>query len=201
MPSEGLPYELFSFAGLVPWMYFASAVSGGAASLAGSRYLIGKVYFPRVLVPLAAILMPAVDMLIALSMMGVLMAWFGVVPTSAVLVLPVLLLFVMLIAFSLALWTSALTVRYRDMRYLIPFGTQLLLLPTVAMPVSMLPAQWRVLCGLNPMATVVEGFRMALLGTNGPGAMAIPSVLVVAVLLVTGFAYFRSVESSIVDLI
>jgi len=202
IPSDGLPYPLFSFAGLVPWTYFAAAVAGGANSLAASRYLIAKVYFPRVLVPLAAVLMPAIDMLIALGMTAILMAWYGVPPTAALFALPALVVFLAMMAFSLALWTSALTVHYRDMRYLIPFGTQMLLFLTpVAYPASMIPARWRVLYGLNPMATVVEGFRAALLGGSGPGPMAIVSVAVVLLAFVTGIAYFRSVVSSIVDLI
>jgi lipopolysaccharide transport system permease protein len=202
MPSDGLPYPLFSFAALVPWTYFSASLSTGAASLAGSRYLIAKVYFPRLLVPLAAVLMPAIDMIIALAMMAVLMLWYGVAPTAAVLLLPLVLLFLMMLAFSITLWTSALTVHYRDMRYLIPFATQLLLFLTpIAYPSSMIPAKFRLVYGLNPMATVVEAFRAILLGGAWPGPMAIPSVLVVVVAFVTGIAYFRSVESSIVDLI
>ena len=203
MPSDGLPYPLFSFAGLVPWMYFTASVSAGSTSLASSRYLIARVYFPRVLVPLAAVLMPAVDMLVAFVMLLVLMAWYGLVPTVAIVLLPLLFVFVITLAFSIALWTSALTVHYRDMRYLIPFATQLLLFLTpVPYPASMLPEKWRLLASLNPMVTVVEGFRAVLLGGPVPGAMMVATAAaVVLLLLVSGISYFRSVESSIVDLI
>ena len=203
MPSDGLPYPLFSFAGLVPWMYFTASVSAGSTSLASSRYLIARVYFPRVLVPLAAVLMPAVDMLVAFAMLLMLMAWYGVVPTAAIVLLPLLFIFVIVLAFSIALWTSALTVHYRDMRYLIPFATQLLLFLTpVPYPASMLPEKWRLLASLNPMVTVVEGFRAVLLGGPAPGAMMVSTAVVVVLLLfVSGISYFRSVESSIVDLI
>jgi lipopolysaccharide transport system permease protein len=202
IPSDGLPYPLFSFAGLVPWTYFAAALAAGAGSLGASRYLIAKVYFPRVLVPLAAVLTPAVDMIVSLGMLAVLMAFYGVVPGPALLLLPLLFVFLVLLAFSITLWTSALSVHYRDMRYLIPFATQLLLFLTpVAYPASLVPERLRLLYGLNPMATVVEGFRSAILGTPLPGTMAFVSVAVVLVALVTGLSYFRSVESSMVDLI
>ena len=202
MPSDGMPYPLFSFSGLVPWTYFASAMGGGANSLAASRYLIAKVYFPRLLVPLAAVLMPGIDMLIALGMLIVLMVWYGVVPSVAILLLPLLLVLLVMTALSIVLWTSALTVHYRDMRYLIPFAVQMLFFLTpVAYSGSTLPGQWRVLYGLNPMTTVVEGFRAVMVGGPPPGPMAFVSIAIVIIMFFTGVAYFRSVESSIVDLI
>ena len=201
MPSDGVPYPLFSLAALVPWTYFSTAVSNGSASLLGNQHLIAKVYFPRVLVPLAAILMPSVDLMMSLSMLVLMMAFYQVAPTPMMLLLPLYLIIAVLIAFAMALWTSALTIRYRDVRYVLPFAIQIWMFVTpVAYPASLVPERWRLVYALNPMAVVVEGVRSALLGTVAPGVM-IPVALVVTVsALVAGGAYFRSVESSIVDL-
>jgi lipopolysaccharide transport system permease protein len=159
------------------------------------------VYFPRVLVPLAAVLMPAVDLVMAFGMLILLMAWYHVVPTPAVAALPLYVVLGVLAAFAVTLWTSALSVRYRDARYVLPFLLQIWLFITpVAYPASMVPGRWRLIYALNPMATVVEGFRSSLLGTPAPGAMAIIAVAAVAATLSAGIAYFRSVEGTIVDL-
>ena len=201
VPSDGVPYPLFSLAALVPWTYFATAAANGSASLVGNQHLIAKVYFPRVLVPLAAVLMPAVDLAVSFGMLVVLLAWYQVVPTFAILALPLYVALGLLTAFAVTLWTSALSVRYRDARYVLPFVIQIwLFISPVAYPASMVPERWRMLYALNPMATVVEGFRSSLLGTPGPGFMAATAVVVVAVALAAGTAYFRSVEGSIVDL-
>jgi lipopolysaccharide transport system permease protein len=201
VPSDGVPYPLFSLAALVPWTYFSTAVSNGSASLVGNQHLIAKVYFPRVLVPLTAILMPAVDLAVSFGMLVILMAWYHVVPTASMLLLPVYVTLAILSAFAVTLWTSALTVRYRDARYVLPFLIQTWLFVTpVAYPASMVPDRWRLLLAVNPMATVVEGFRSSLLGTPAPGPMAAVSVAAVIAGLAAGIAYFRAVEGSIVDL-
>ena len=201
VPSDGVPYPVFSLAALVPWTYFAAAAANGATSLVGSQHLVAKVYFPRVLVPLAAVLMPAVDLVMAFGMLILLMAWYHVVPTPAVAALPLYVVLGVLAAFAVTLWTSALSVRYRDARYVLPFLLQIWLFITpVAYPASMVPGRWRLIYALNPMATVVEGFRSSLLGTPAPGAMAIIAVAAVAATLSAGIAYFRSVEGTIVDL-
>jgi homopolymeric O-antigen transport system permease protein len=201
VPSDGVPYPLFSLAALVPWTYFATAASNGSASLVGNQHLIAKVYFPRILVPLAAVLMPAVDQAVSFGMLVVLLAWYHVVPTAAIIALPLYVALGLLTAFAVTLWTSALSVRYRDARYVFPFVIQIwLFISPVAYPASMVPERWRLLYALNPMATVVEGFRSSLLGTPGPGAMAAAAVIVVAAALAAGASYFRSVEGSIVDL-
>jgi lipopolysaccharide transport system permease protein len=201
VPSDGVPYPLFSLAALVPWTYFATAVTNGSASLVGNQHLIAKVYFPRVLVPLTAVVMPAVDLAVSFGMLVVLMAWYHVVPTASMLLLPLYVALGVLTAFAVTLWTSALSVRYRDVRYVMPFVIQIWLFVTpVAYPASMVPERWRLLYALNPMASVVEGFRNSLLGTPAPGAMVAVAVVVVATALVAGTAYFRSVEGSIVDL-
>jgi lipopolysaccharide transport system permease protein len=201
VPSDGVPYPVFSLAALVPWTYFATAASNGSTSFVGSQHLVAKVYFPRVLVPLAAVLMPAVDLAVSFGVLMVLMAWYHVVPTSAIIALPLYALLGVLTALAVTLWTSALSVRYRDVRYVLPFVIQIwLFVSPVAYPASMVPDEWRLIYALNPMATVVEGFRSSLLGTPAPGAMAMIAVAAVAAALATGAAYFRSVEGSIVDL-
>jgi lipopolysaccharide transport system permease protein len=201
VPSDGVPYPLFSLAALVPWTYFATAASNGSASLVGSQHLVAKVYFPRVLVPLAAVLMPVVDLVVSFGMVMVLMAWYHVVPAPAILALPLYTALGVLTAFAVTLWTSALTVRYRDARYVLPFVIQIwLFVSPVAYPASMVPERWRPVYALNPMATVVEGFRSSLLGTPPPDAMAMIALATVAAALTAGIAYFRSVEGSIVDL-
>jgi len=201
VPSDGVPYPVFSLAALVPWTYFATAASNGSASLVGNQHLVAKVYFPRVLVPLAAVLMPVVDLAASFGMLIVLMAWYHVVPTPAMIALPLYALLGVLTAFAVTLWTSALTVRYRDARYVLPFVIQIwLFISPVAYPASMVPERWRPLYALNPMATVVEGFRSSLLGTPAPGSMAMIALVTVAASLAAGVAYFRSVEGSIVDL-
>ena len=201
MPSDGVPYPLFSLAALVPWTYFAAAASNGSTSLVGNQHLLAKVYFPRVLVPLAAVLMPAVDLAVSFTMLLVLMAWYHVMPTASVLLLPLYVALGISTAFAVTLWTSGLSVRYRDARYVLPFIIQIWLFATpVAYPASLVPERWRLLYALNPMASVVEGFRSALLGTAGPGSMIVVAVVVVAAALASGATYFRSVEGSIVDL-
>jgi lipopolysaccharide transport system permease protein len=201
MPSDGVPYPLFSLAGLVPWTYFAAAALNGSTSLVGNQHLLAKVYFPRVLVPLAAVLMPAVDLAVSFTMLLVLMAWYHVMPTAAVLLLPLYVALGISTAFAVTLWTSGLSVRYRDARYVLPFIIQIWLFVTpVAYPASLVPERWRLLYALNPMASVVEGFRSALLGTASPGSMVVVAVAVVAAALASGATYFRSVEGSIVDL-
>ena len=201
MPSDGVPYPLFSLAALVPWTYFAAAALNGSTSLVGNQHLLAKVYFPRVLVPLAAVLMPAVDLAVSFTMLLVLMAWYHVMPTAAVLLLPLYVALGVSTAFAVTLWTSGLSVRYRDARYVLPFIIQIWLFVTpVAYPASLVPERWRLLYALNPMASVVEGFRSALLGTAGPGSMVVVAVVVVAAALASAATYFRSVEGSIVDL-
>ena len=201
MPSDGVPYPLFSLAALVPWTYFAAAASNGSTSLVGSQHLIAKVYFPRILVPLAAVLMPAVDMAIAFAMLLLLMAWYHVAPTAGLLVLPLYAGLGVLAAFAVAVWSSALSVRYRDVKYVLPFAIQLWLFVTpVAYPASIVPPRWQIAYALNPMTTVVEGFRNSLLGTS-PTTVPVVSMVVVAAALMAGVAYFRSVEGSLVDLV
>jgi lipopolysaccharide transport system permease protein len=202
VPSDGLPYPLFSFAGLAPWTYFATAVTSGALSVVGSQQLISKVYFPRLLIPLAATITPLVDFAITLLMLAGMLWWYHVVPGVAIVWLPLLVLLALATAFAVSLWLSTLTVKYRDVRHHVPFFMQFWMFATpVAYPASLVPAKWRVLYGLNPMSGVVEGFRWALVGGAPPGAIIFASTAVVAVLLVTGVVFFRRAEGTFADLI
>jgi lipopolysaccharide transport system permease protein len=202
IPSDGVPYPVFTFAALLPWQLFANALTGAGNSLVGSQNLITKVYFPRLLVPLAAVLGGLVDFAVAFAILLGLMAWFGVMPTAAVVTLPLFVLLALAAALAAGLWLSALNVRYRDVRYTIPFLTQLWMYATpVVYPSSIVPEPWRALLGLNPLAGVVEGFRWALLGAPAPGPLLWVSVAVVAALLAGGLIYFQRMESSFADVV
>ncbi len=202
VPSDGLPYPLFSFVGLVPWSYFATAVAGGATSVVGSQHLISKVYFPRLLIPAAATATPLVDLAITMATLAAMLAWYHVVPGAAAIWLPALVLFAAATALAVSLWLSALTVVYRDVRYIVPFFMQFWMFATpVAYPASLVPGRWRLLYGLNPMVGVVEGFRWALVGGSPPGLMMLASAAAVSVLLVTGLFFFRRLEGTFADVI
>jgi homopolymeric O-antigen transport system permease protein len=201
VPSDGLPYPVFSLAGLVPWTYFAAGVTSGASSLASYQHIISKVYFPRLLIPLAAVLTPLIDFGVAFVVLLAVDAWYGVVPGGAIVWLPALLLLAVATAVAASVWLSALSVRYRDVRYVVPFAVQLWLFATpVAYPASLVPAKWRALYGLNPMAGAVEGFRWALAGGPSPGLMTLVSAVVVLLALVTGVLYFRRAERTFADI-
>lgn len=203
MPSDGVPYPIFSYAALVPWTLFAFGLSQGANSLVGSQNLIKKVYFPRLVIPLASVLAGTVDFLLSLIVLVGMMAYFGLVPTMAILWLPLLTLLALATSLGVALWLSAMNVRFRDVRYVVPFLTQLWLFATpVAYPSSLLSEPWRTIYGLNPMVGVVEGFRWALLGTDTrPGPIIVASVVACALLLVSGLFYFRRMERSFADVV
>jgi lipopolysaccharide transport system permease protein len=200
VPSDGLPYPIFSYAALLPWNYFAHSLSEASNSLVGSANLIRKVYFPRLVIPLSSVLSGLVDFGIAFSVLLGMMVHFSVRPMWGILLLPLLLLLALVTALGVGLWLSALNVKYRDVRYAIPFLTQFWMFATpVAYPSSLLSEPWRTLYGLNPMAGVVEGFRWALLGTQPPSAMITVSALVAVLLLVSGAFYFRQVEKTFAD--
>jgi lipopolysaccharide transport system permease protein len=202
VPSDGVTYRLFALAALVPWTYFATALGAGAQSLVGQQHLIAKVYFPRLLMPLAAVLTPLVDFAIAFAFLIVMLVAGGVTPgVGAFAVVPYAGLAV-LTALTASVWTAALNVEYRDVRYVLPFAIQFWLFATpVAYPASLVPERWRALYGLNPMATVVEGFRAALLDTPGPAGMVWPSLAIVIVMFALGLGYFRRVEGTFADVI
>ena len=187
MASDGLPYPVFNLAGLVPWTFFAFGLNEAANSVVGSRQLITKVYFPRLAIPLATVLAGLVDFAIAFVLLLVVMAWYGIVPGVEALVVIPLVLLTFVTALGVGLWLAALNVQYRDMRYVLPFLTQLWLFATpIVYPSSLVPATWRPVYGLNPMVGVVDGFRWALLGTQAPGATLAVSALA-AIVLVCGW--------------
>jgi lipopolysaccharide transport system permease protein len=201
MPSDGVPYPLFAYAALVPWTFFAHALTQSSNSLVGSANLIRKVYFPRLVVPLASVLSGIVDFLPAFALLPVLMVWYGVGASLRIFWLPLFVLLAITTALAVALWLSALNVRYRDVRYTVPFLTQFWLFATpVAYPSSLLPEPWRTVYGLNPMAGVVEGFRWALLNTgSAPGPIVAVSTLATVTLLIGGAYYFRRSERTFAD--
>jgi lipopolysaccharide transport system permease protein len=201
MPSDGVPYPIFAYTALVPWTFFANALGQASNSLVGSGNLIKKVYFPRLVVPLASVLSGIIDFLLAFGVLALLMLWYGVGLSLKVLLLPVLVLQAVVTALAVALWLSALNVEYRDVRYVVPFVTQFWLFATpVAYPSSLLSEPWRTIYGVNPMVGVVEGFRWALLDTGtAPGLMAAVSGVVSLALLVGGAYYFRRLERTFAD--
>ncbi len=203
MPSDGIPYPVFTLAALVPWQFFAFSLTESSNSLVANQNLIKKVYFPRLVIPLSAVIGGLVDFAIAFALLLGIMAYYGLRPTVAIAVLPLFILLAMGTAFAVGLWLSALNVQFRDVRYVIPFLTQFWLFATpVAYPSSIVPPKWRALYGLNPMAGVIEGFRWALLGKpDGPSSIVLVSALVVGVLFIGGLAYFRRTEETFADII
>jgi lipopolysaccharide transport system permease protein len=203
VPSEGVPYPIFAYAGLLPWICFSESISRGGLGLVGNANLISKIYFPRLLIPLASVSTPIVDFFLSFLVFICMMIWFGIKPTYGILTVPLFLFLALITAFSVALWLSALNVRYRDVGYIIPFIVQFWLYASpVAYPVSLVPERWRLLYSLNPMAGVIEGFRWALLGKKSPDPfiMAVSGVIVIA-LLCGGILYFRHTERTFADVI
>jgi len=203
VPSDGIPYPIFAYCALLPWQLFAHALTESSNSLVANERLITKVYFPRLVVPISAVLGGLLDFAIAFVILLLMMAYYGVRPTWAIVTLPAFLLLAMLTALGVGLWLSALNVKYRDVRYTISFLIQFWLFATpVAYSSSLVPARWRALYGLNPMAGVVEGFRWALLGkSEGPGALLAVSVAVVILILIGGLYYFRRMEAEFADVV
>lgn len=203
VPSDGLPYPIFSYAALVPWTFFANALTQASNSLVLSANMIKKIYFPRLALPIATVLAGVIDFVLAFMVLLGMMLFYGLVPTINVLWLPLFLLLALVTSLGVSLWLSAMNVQFRDVHYTIPFLTQAWLFVTpIAYPSSLLSEPWRTFYGLNPMAGVVEGFRWALLGTDtAPGPMTIVSALVALTLFVSGAFYFRRMEQSFADVL
>ena len=203
VPSDGLPYPLFSYAALVPWTFFASALTQASNSLVMSANMVKKIYFPRLTLPVATVLAGVVDFALAFMVLLVMMLFYGMTPTINVLWLPLFLLLALVTSLGVSLWLSAMNVQFRDVHYTIPFLTQAWLFITpIAYPSSLLSEPWRTLYGLNPMAGVVEGFRWALLGSDtAPGPMMIVSAAVALALFVSGAFYFRRMEQGFADVL
>jgi lipopolysaccharide transport system permease protein len=203
MPSDGIPYPIFAYAALVPWTFFAHGLNQSSNSLVSGAQLIKKVYFPRLIVPVASVLSGVVDFILAFIVLLGMMLYYGLTPTANVVWLPAFLLLALITSLGVGLWLSTLNVQYRDVRYAVPFITQFWLFATpIAYPSTLLSEPWRTLYGLNPMVGVVEGFRWVLLGTNTrPGGMIFVSCLMAIAILITGAFYFRRMEKTFADVV
>ncbi len=203
VPTGDTPYVLFALAGLLPWTYFSQAVARTGQGLVKDANLIAKVYFPRLIIPIAASITPLVDFLIAFALMVAMMVWFQVVPGVAVLMLPIFFLWAFAATMSFGLWFSALNVRYRDVSHIIPFFVQIgLFASPIAYPASLVPVEWQTLYALNPMVGVIQGFRWSLLGDAPPSLEMIGmGMIAILILLPTGLIYFKATERTFADVI
>lgn len=203
IPSEGVPYPIFAYTALVPWTFFANALSQAGNSLLEHERMITKIYFPRLLLPVSAVVGGLLDFAISFSILVGMMVWYGLPFTLGLLLVPFFVLMATLTALGVGLWLSALNVQYRDIRYVIPFLVQFWLFSTpVAYSSRLVPEQWQALYGLNPMAGVVEGFRWALLGTsNISPALVLTSLLTMTVVLISGLYYFLRMEETFADVV
>jgi lipopolysaccharide transport system permease protein len=201
--SDGIPYSLFALSGLLPWQLFSFALTASSQSLVSNTQLITKVYFPRLIIPISSVLVGLVDFMVASTTLAALMAYHHVIPTVGILILPLLVAFVMLTALAVGLVLSALNVQYRDVRHAVPFLIQIWMFATpVVYPSSLIPAKWRTLYGLNPMAGAIDAFRWALWGARpGTSQVIAASVGSVLVLFFLGLYYFRRVERNFADLV
>jgi lipopolysaccharide transport system permease protein len=203
MPSDGIPYAVFSFTALLPWTYFAEAVRRSGTGLVENAELIKKIYFPRLLLPLAMVTAPVVDFFWSFLCLLALLAWYGITPTINVIYLPLFLIFAMLQALALGLWLGPMNVRFRDIKHIIPFMIQIWMYASpIVFPMSVVPEKWRLIYSLNPMVGVIEGFRWALLGKGNPDFQVIGvSMSLIALMLLVGIVYFKKMERSFADLI
>lgn len=203
IPSDGVPYPIFSYTALLPWQLFANGVTSSSNSLVSNSNLITKIYFPRLIMPISSVAGGLADFCVAFLVLMGMMVYYGITPTSAILTLPFFIILATATSFSVGLWLSAINVKYRDVRYTVPFLTQLwLFLTPIAYPSSLVPEKWRFIYGLNPMAGVVEGFRWALLGkSNQDWYLISASVIIVIVLMIGGLIYFRRMERTFADII
>jgi lipopolysaccharide transport system permease protein len=203
IPSDGLPYPIFYYSALLPWMYFAAALQNATNTIVENQRLITKVYFPRLALPLSAVLSGLADFGVSFVMFLVLMAYYGIRPGTSVLWLPLFFMLAVLTAFGVGLWLSALNAIYRDVRYVLPFLMQFWLFASpVVYASSLVPVKWRWLYGLNPMAGVIEGFRWSLTGHGDPpGRLIYVSTAVVIAVLLSGIGYFQKMETTVADVV
>jgi lipopolysaccharide transport system permease protein len=203
VPTDGIPYPIFSYTALLPWGLFVAALNNASRSLTSNTSMVQKIYFPRLVLPLASVLGGLVDFAIAFLILIVMMIYYKVTPTAAIWTLPLFILLTIVAALGVALWLSAINVQYRDVNYVLPFLTQFwLFLTPVAYSAKVISDKWQFVYSLNPMAGVVNGFRWALLGTNtGPGLYMAVSVCIALIFLISGLFYFRSMERTFADLI
>lgn len=204
VPSDGLPYPIFNYAALIPWTLFSQGLSTSANSLVNSANLLKKIYFPRLVIPISGILSGLVDFALSFTILFGLMLFYGITPTANVIWLPPLILLALITSLAVGLWLSALNVQFRDIRYTIPFITQLWMFITpIAYPSSLIEnPTLRLIYSLNPMTGVVEGFRWALLGTDtAPNSMILVSATAATLLLISGLFYFRRMERTFADVV
>lgn len=203
MPSEGLPYPIFYYSALLPWVYFANALNQATLTIVEHQRVITKIYFPRIILPLSAVLSGLVDFSFAFTILIGMVVFYRVVPTAATLLLPLFLLLAISTAFGVGLWLSTLNAIYRDVRYAVPFVVQFWMFGSpVIYPSSLVPEQWRWLYALNPMTGVIEGFRWALLGQSKPlGSLLFASAVAVLLLMAGGLVYFQRMEGTIADVV
>ncbi|MHB8117584.1 MAG: ABC transporter permease [Methanothrix sp.] len=202
IPSEGIPYPLFSYAALLPWTLFAEGITRSTSSMITNSNIMTKVYFPRLVMPISGILSPSVDFAVAFIILIGMILYYGFVPTINIVWLPVFILLALATSLGVGLWLSALNVQYRDFQYTVPFIIQIWLYSSpVVYASSLVPEKYRLIYGLNPMAGVIEGFRWALLGTEPPSSMIFVSVLMVALILISGAYYFKRMEKTFADVV
>ena len=203
LPSEGIPYPVFSYVALLPWQLFSGALTRSTSSLVGNANLLTKIYFPRLIIPFSATISGLVDFSVSFVVLLGLMTYYGIVPTFAILWLPLLVLLVLVTALSVGLWLSALNVQYRDVQHIIPFVIQAWMYASpVAYSTELIPTGlWRILYGLNPLVGVIQGFRWALLGGKKPDELMMMSIGLVTTLLITGLFYFRRMEKTFADVV
>lgn len=204
LPSDGVPYPILVFTALLPWQFFSSSFSSAGESLINNSNMISKVYFPRITIPASSIVVSLVDFLISLALLAMLMVWYGFVPSLRILLLPFFMLIAVAASLGGGLWVSALNVKYRDFRHIIPFVVQFgLYISPVGFSSSVVPDSWRFIYSLNPMVGVIDGFRWAILG--GESELFLPafmvSIVMVIIVLVTGYVYFRKTEKIFADVI
>jgi lipopolysaccharide transport system permease protein len=204
LPSDGVPYALLVMTGMLPWQFFATALSESGNSLVNNTGLITKVYFPRMVIPASAVVTSLVDFLISCGLLVLLFAWYRVVPDLRVLAFPLFMILALAAACGVGLWVAALMARYRDFRFIVPFVVQFgLYVSPVGFSSAIVPAKWRLLYSLNPMAGIIDGFRWALLGGKQPLDAAQLAVCVVStsILIIVGIWYFRRTERTLADVI
>lgn len=203
MPSEGIPYPIFAFAGVLPWTYFAEAVRRSGTGLVTDSELVRKVYFPRLIMPLANVISPLLDFCIAFVVLLMMMAFYGIAPSAKMLLVPFLMIIAALLALAIGLWLAPINVRFRDIKHTLPFIIQIWMYASpIVYPLSMVPEQWQGLYSLNPMVGVIEGFRWAVFDQGSPNFQALGiSAAVILVLLAGGIVFFRRMERTFADVI
>ncbi|MGA9141987.1 MAG: ABC transporter permease, partial [Methanocella sp.] len=200
MPSDGIKYPVFAYAALLPWTLFSESVVRSTNSVVMNANILKKVYFPRIALPIASVLSPLVDFVFAFFILGLLMIYYGIVPTMNIVWLPLFILLAVVTSLGIGLWLSALNSRYRDFQYVVPFMIQIWMFASpVVYSSSMVPASYQLFFGLNPMTGVIEGFRWTLLGSGSPGAIVFVSAAISVIILVTGAFFFRRMEKTFAD--